>query len=217
MKSGRLLGMLAGSGLLFVGSGTIILTTAEAKIAAPENTMEIPHGSTAHQKFQKIEQPPGVKLGVTAAGVGLIGLELWWFLGSKPKSQKARVRHEDPLGTQKGIQELDIAVDGGYAPNRIVVQAGQPVRLNFFRKDPSSCLEQVRIPDFRIARDLPLDQRTAIEFTPQQPGDYPFTCGMNMYRGVIQAVSSNSHAAPARDDKPAGHSPEKQNWRSSSP
>lgn len=155
-------------------------------MAAPEGNMnmDMPHGSPSNQEFQKIEQPLGIKLGVTAAGIGLIGLELWWFLGSKPKSQKAR--------SQQGVQELDVAVDGGYEPNRIVVQAGQPVRLNFFRKDPSSCLEQVLIPDFRISRSLPLNQRTAIEFTPQQPGDYPFTCGMNMFRGVIQVVDSKS-------------------------
>ena len=187
MKFRRLIGTLAGFGLLFGGGGTlgeaIALTAMEAGVAAPEASMEMPHGSTSTPEFQKIEQPLGVKLGVTAAGVGLIGLELWWFLGSKPRSQKAQ--------SQKGIQELDIAVDGGYEPNRIVVQAGQPVRLTFFRKDPTRCLEQVLIPDFRIAKDLPLNKRTAIEFTPQQPGDYPFTCGMNMYRGVIQVVNSN--------------------------
>ncbi|WP_179228304.1 cupredoxin domain-containing protein [Leptolyngbya ohadii] len=183
MKSRRLIGTLAGFSLLLGGSGAIALSAMEAGIAAPENGMEMPHGSTSNQEFQKIDQPLGVKLGVTAAGVGLIGLELWWFLGSKPKARKAQ--------SQKGIQELDIAVDGGYEPNRIVVQAGQPVRLNFFRKDPTGCLEQVLIPDFRIAKDLPLNKRTAIEFTPQQPGDYPFTCGMNMYRGVIQVVSSS--------------------------
>jgi plastocyanin domain-containing protein len=46
------------------------------------------------------------------------------------------------------------------------------------------------IPDFQIARDLPLNKETAIEFTPKRPGDYSFTCGMNMFRGVIQVVPS---------------------------
>ena len=30
--------------------------------------------------FQAIEQPWPLKLGVTAIGLGLISLELWWFL-----------------------------------------------------------------------------------------------------------------------------------------
>ena len=130
------------------------------------------------REFQRIEQPLSSKILVTTGGLGLIGLELWWFLFSKPKSRK--------LTAQAGIQTVTITVDGGYEPSYIVVQAGQPVRLNFDRKDPSSCLEEVRVPDFRIARSLPLDRTTAIEFTPDKPGTYQFTCGMNMFRGTIE-------------------------------
>jgi plastocyanin domain-containing protein len=130
------------------------------------------------KEFQAIDQPLWVKGAVTAGGVGLIGLELWWFLFSKPKSQNAT--------TQGSMQEITVTVDGGYEPSQIVVQAGQPVRLNFDRKDPSSCLEEVRFPDFHIAQELPLNQVTPIEFTPDQPGRYEFTCGMNMFRGVVE-------------------------------
>jgi plastocyanin domain-containing protein len=129
-------------------------------------------------EFQRIDQPLWLKGAVTVGGLGLIGLELWWFLLSKPKSRKA--------STQGGIQEITVTVDGGYEPSQIVVQAGQPVRLNFDRKDPSSCLEEIRFPDFRIAQDLTLNQVTAIEFTPDKPGRYEFTCGMNMFRGVVE-------------------------------
>jgi plastocyanin domain-containing protein len=133
-------------------------------------------------EFQRIDQPLWVKGAVTAGGLGLIGLELWWFLFSKPKARKAT--------TQAGIQEVTVTVDGGYEPSQIVVQAGQPVRLNFERKDPSSCLEEVRFPDLHIAQELPLHQVTAIEFTPDKPGRYEFTCGMNMFRGVVEVQSA---------------------------
>lgn len=66
-----------------------------------------------------------------------------------------------------------------------MVQAGKPVRLKFERKDPSSCLEQVLLPDFYIAKDLPLNRVITVEFTPNKPGEYAFTCGMNMFRGAI--------------------------------
>jgi plastocyanin domain-containing protein len=52
---------------------------------------EITHKNDAvsqaeHQKqFQRVEQPIWLKGLVTASGLGLIGLELWWFLGSKPR------------------------------------------------------------------------------------------------------------------------------------
>ncbi|MGF2010684.1 cupredoxin domain-containing protein [Nostoc sp. DedVER01b] len=117
--------------------------------------------------------------------MGLIGLELWWFLLSKPKSQKA-------VAASQGIQEVTITVDGGYEPSRIVVEALKPVRLLFDRRDPSSCLEQVLIPDFHIAVDLPLNQVTAVEFTPKQVGNYVFTCGMNMFHGEIRAEALNT-------------------------
>jgi plastocyanin domain-containing protein len=129
-------------------------------------------------QFQPIAQPLENRIGVTLGGLGLIGAELWWFVLSKPKSRKA--------STQEGVQEVTIMVDGGYEPSQIAVQAGQPVRLNFYRKDPSSCLEEVRLPDFRIAQQLELNQTTPVEFTPDKPGKYEFACGMNMFRGVIE-------------------------------
>jgi plastocyanin domain-containing protein len=155
---------------------------------ATSSTVAQTHDSTHPVKtaptsqFQRIEQPLWVKGTVTAAGLGLIGLELWWFLGSKPKSRRAQ--------TNKGIQEITIIVDGGYEPSRVAVNAGQPVRLNFLRRDRSSCLEKVVFPDFRIAQDLELDRVTPVEFTPQLPGEYTFACGMNMFRGVIDVQKS---------------------------
>ncbi|MGB3652524.1 MAG: cupredoxin domain-containing protein, partial [Rivularia sp. (in: cyanobacteria)] len=37
------------------------------------------------------------------------------------------------------------------------------------------------------AQDLTLNQVTTVEFTPEKPGEYTFSCGMNMYRGTIKA------------------------------
>ncbi|PHJ67316.1 hypothetical protein VF14_00375 [Nostoc linckia z18] len=157
---------IAGLGLLF---GTVS-STATAQMPT--------HSSEQTNQFRRIEQPLALKIGVTLGGVGLIGLELWWFLFSKNKAIKAN------LG--QGIQELTINVDGGYEPSRVIVKSGQPVRLNFFRRDPSSCLEKVLLPDFHIAQDLALNHVTPIEFTPSKPGQYQFTCGMNMFRGVVE-------------------------------
>ncbi|MBD1937472.1 cupredoxin domain-containing protein [Microcoleus sp. FACHB-68] len=129
-------------------------------------------------RFQAIEQPLAAKAGVTLGGLGLIGLELWWFVFSKSKSRQA--------DSNQGVQEVTITVDGGYEPARVIVSAGKLVRLNFMRRDPSSCLEKVVLPDFQISEDLALNRVTSVEFTPKQPGNYAFTCGMNMFRGVIE-------------------------------
>ncbi|HEY9602479.1 MAG TPA: cupredoxin domain-containing protein [Allocoleopsis sp.] len=170
-------------------------------VAQMPHEMNERHSSNTEQtaQFRRIEQPLGNKVAVTLGGLGLIGLELWWFLLSKPKSRQAT--------TQGGIQEITVTVDGGYEPSQIAVQAGQPVRLNFYRKDASSCLEEVRFPDFRIAKELPLNQTTAIEFTPDKPGRYEFTCGMNMFRGVVEVQSADvtAIAPPATVPQPIHH------------
>lgn len=173
-----------------LASLSLVLTVASSAPAQMDHDT-IPDPSTNPSmeqtgQFQRIEQPLWSKVAVTSAGLGLIGLELWWFLLSKPKSRQAT--------TAGGVQEVTITVDGGYEPSYIVVQAGQPVRLNFYRKDPSSCLEEVRFPDFRIAQALPVNQTTAIAFTPTQPGRYEFACGMNMFRGTVEVVANNGQA-----------------------
>lgn len=159
--------------------GLVLGLVSGSAVAQMPHDMNEMQPTEQTEGFRRIEQPLGNKVAVTLGGLGLIGLELWWFLFSKPKFRKAM--------TQAGIQEVTVTVDGGYEPSQIVVQAGQPVRLNFDRKDPNSCLEEVRFPDFRIAKKLPLHQITAIEFTPDAPGNYEFTCGMNMFRGVVEA------------------------------
>jgi plastocyanin domain-containing protein len=171
-----LIGGIAGVVLGFSTGETLAQTNHENHSSATVQT----------NQFQRIEQPLGNKVAVTLGGLGILGLQLWWFLFSKPKSQTA-------VTTNGNFQEVNITVDGGYDPSRIVVEAGKPVRLKFARKDPSSCLEQIIIPDFHIAVDLPINQITTVEFTPEKPGTYLFTCGMNMFRGAIAVQSTNSN------------------------
>jgi plastocyanin domain-containing protein len=147
-------------------------------------TLTIATATTSHStresnnKFSRIEQPLPLKVLVTLSGLGLIGAEVWWFLLSKTKSQQATFR--------QGVQEIEIVVDGGYKPDRIIVNRSQPVRLNFLRKDPSSCLEKVLLPDFHKAVDLKINQTTSVEFTPTEAGEYIFHCGMNMFKGTLE-------------------------------
>lgn len=66
--------------------------------AAPKmNTMN-GHNTSQSSQFQRIEQPLSKKVIVTLGGLGLIGLELWWFVWSKPKSRPARMTG--------GVQEI---------------------------------------------------------------------------------------------------------------
>lgn len=114
---------------------------------------------------------------VLLGGVVLIGLILWYFFGTR-EQVRAEVR-------ETGLQEVDVTVKGGYAPDTIVVKQGQPVRLNFYRDETSACSEQVVFGDFGVVRDLPAFKTTAVEFTPGKAGEFAFTCGMNMLRGKL--------------------------------
>jgi plastocyanin domain-containing protein len=76
-------------------------------------------------------------------------------------------------------------VKGGYTPDTIVVQAGKPVRLQFYRDETADCSERVVFEQFGIDQPLPAFQTTTVEFTPEEPGEYPFRCGMNMLKGLL--------------------------------
>jgi plastocyanin domain-containing protein len=129
--------------------------------------------------WRTIDQPLLVKALVVGAGVALIGWELWWFLGRHGGGVAAREG-------EHGLQDITITVDGGYAPSRIRAKAGQPMRLAFHRLDPSGCVAQVIFPDFHKTLDLQLDATTTLELPPTEAGTYPFHCGMNMVRGVLE-------------------------------
>ena len=111
---------------------------------------------------------------VNIVGLVFIGLIVWWFWFSKPKTQRAT------------SNTIDIVVDGGvYTPARIEVAAGQPVTLRFLRKDPSPCAEKVLFDELGIAADLPIGQPVELTLTPKEAGEYAFTCQMQMYRGTL--------------------------------
>ncbi|MCT7954392.1 hypothetical protein [Laspinema palackyanum] len=64
---------------------TVLATGTTARVQAMS---EMPgHPRNPSQGLQKIEQPLPVKAGVMGGGVTLIGLELWWFLFSKKKTE----------------------------------------------------------------------------------------------------------------------------------
>ena len=118
-----------------------------------------------------------VQIAVTAAGAAAIVWVLWYFLLSRGTAVAAAVAG--------GVQEVRVLVKGGYTPDTIVVQAGKPVRLQFYRDETADCSERVVFERFKIDQMLPAFQTTAVEFTPTEPGEYPFRCGMNMLKGLL--------------------------------
>lgn len=113
------------------------------------------------------------KIIVILVGIGSIAFTYWFFLMKKEKIM-AVINNS-----------VDIIVQGGYTPEVIQVQKGQKTTINFTRKDPSSCLEEVVLGDFKVRRQLPLNKTVIVEITPEKEGEYGFACGMNMFHGKI--------------------------------
>ena len=112
------------------------------------------------------------KILVIIFGIAGIGFTYWFFMMKKEKVVSVE-------------NEVDIIVEGGYNPEIISVPKGKITKINFIRKDKSNCLEEVVLPDFKIRKSLPLNQKVAVEITPQKVGEFIFSCGMNMFHGKI--------------------------------
>lgn len=118
------------------------------------------------------------KLMVGLISALLIGIIVWWFFGKRQSKATA-------ASAEAGTQSIEIKVDGGYTPNTVVLKKDMPAKLVFYRKDPSSCLEEVVFPDFGIREKLPVNARHEIPLDTSKAGEYKYACGMNMFFGKV--------------------------------
>jgi plastocyanin domain-containing protein len=115
---------------------------------------------------------------VTLSGVLAIAGVAWFFWGPRGAGVRAAL-------TPSGRQEATIVVKGAYTPDVILVERGKPVRLSFLRQETAACSEEVVLPDFARRVQLPEGELVAVDFTPQDAGEYEFHCGMGMLRGRV--------------------------------
>ncbi|EMC36051.1 cupredoxin domain-containing protein [Streptococcus mutans] len=119
-----------------------------------------------------------IKLIVTVVGLILIAFIAWWFFAKHEKDGQKAVRNGN-------IQEITVEVNGGYKPETLILEKDVPARITFDRKDPSTCLDQVVLPEFGAHLDLPLHEKTVVTVQPNESGEFGFACGMNMFHGKI--------------------------------
>lgn len=92
-------GILGSIAILISTSGLILYLASDHALAQmPHQTMPPPEQSS---QFHRIDQPIWLKGIVTASGFGLIGLELWWFRFSKPKSRQNMTHDKLPITIRK--------------------------------------------------------------------------------------------------------------------
>lgn len=90
---------------------------------------------------------------------------------------------------ENGVQKVTIQVGkNGYTPTTFRVKAGTPVQLTVATKDVYSCASTLLMKSFGLNIALgPTDSKT-VEFTPTQPGKYPYNCPMGMYKGMMEVI-----------------------------
>jgi hypothetical protein len=98
MLKHKVLGAIVGCGLILSSTSMTVLQRAnfQATASPEQSTTQIPSMPdylTTDTKFQPIHQPLMLKVGVAFGGLALIGLELWWFLLSKPIVKPYIKRH----------------------------------------------------------------------------------------------------------------------------
>lgn len=96
----------------------------------------------------------------------------WFFLMKKEKEVEVK-------------DEVTIKVSGGYTPDVISIPKDKTTKITFLRTDPTECLTDVVLSDFKIKKELPLNQKVTIVLTPKKVGEFPFSCGMGMFHGKI--------------------------------
>jgi plastocyanin domain-containing protein len=118
----------------------------------------------------------GFMLLVDVLALAVIGFVIWWFWLYKPQAVSHRLAG----------QPIEIIVANGvYTPARIEQPQGQALVLRFLRQDPSPCAEQVQFAELGISAELPLNRPVDVQVPAQAPGEYGFSCQMQMYRGTL--------------------------------
>lgn len=122
---------------------------------------------------------------IVVAAVLLTGLLAWYFFA--PRASKRAAVEGD-------VQVQTITVRGGYSPSVVEVVHGVRTRLLFDRQETGECSSRVVLPKFRVNQSLPAYATTAVEFVPDEVGEFDFACGMNMLHGTVKVVSGSADA-----------------------
>ena len=134
---------------------------------------------------------------VVVAAVVLTALLAWYFFA--PRASKRAVVNGD-------VQVQTVTVKGGYSPSVVEVVQGVRTRLLFDRQETGDCSSRVVFPDFKVNQNLPAYATTAVEFVPEQIGDFEFACGMNMLRGTVKVVAGSGTTTALLEATTAVHS-----------
>lgn len=88
-----------------------------------------------------------------------------------------------------GKQIIDLRAKGGYSPKNSIAKAGVPTVLRVNTAGTFDCSSAIRIPSLGISQNLPPSGNTEIDLGTPSAGTLQGTCGMGMYRFIINFQS----------------------------
>jgi uncharacterized protein len=122
-------------------------------------------------------------------GLALTGHPIAFTFATSKSTATADV---DPNVTDEaGTQVVKTSfTSSGYTPTSFTVRAGKPVRWEIDGSgNAGGCRSVFQVPAFNV-RKLMSNGMNVVEFTPDKPGTYAFSCGMGMYPGTFTVTES---------------------------
>jgi plastocyanin domain-containing protein len=84
-----------------------------------------------------------------------------------------------------GVPEILLRANGGdWEPNVVHARAGRPLRIRVARAGRHGCGSMLLVPDLGIALEVP-EAGEASATLPPSRGEFLFTCGARMVKGVF--------------------------------
>jgi Cu(I)/Ag(I) efflux system membrane fusion protein len=185
--------------VLIIPSGAV-LSTGERNVVwvhAGEDRFEPREVLLGARNDGSVEVLQGLSEGEMIASTGgfLIDSESSLRMPSGPDPHKGHGPPADGAGAVdghatdttegNGVEDVHIRVKGGYVPEVVRLKRGVRAKLHFLREESSRCTEEVVIRKFGIRANLPQGEPVRIELTPDETGEFVFSCGMDMVHGKI--------------------------------
>ena len=113
--------------------------------------------------------------------LGLLNIQYGLVLTGSDMGEARAVTTDDRDSGTTEPQRISMKVVGlDYQPNQFTVKQGVPVQWWIDASEAEGCGRVLVAPRLRIQKFLSASSTTLITFTPDQPGEFAFNCGMGM-------------------------------------
>jgi len=116
------------------------------------------------------------QLVVTLVGLVLAAALSWFFFRSRAATDAVE---------RDGVQEVGVVVKGGYSPTVVRARTAVPLRMVFDRQEDGDCSARVVFADLAQSAWLAPYTKTNVDVLFDRPGQFGFSCGMNMIHGTV--------------------------------